>query len=93
MQRETKSIPVTLRMTPSQFEELKRRATEKNQSISQYGVEQIFQNNGLTDTQLRQVYRTLLQIEDTVKFQTKAEQAVKDSIYEECDSIWKFLKS
>lgn len=93
MKDETKSIPVTMRMKPSQVEELKRRAAEQHQSISQYGVEHIFQAAGLTDTQLQSVFRLLLQIQDTVRFQTKAEPSVKDSIFQECDDIWQSLKS
>lgn len=93
MSSETKSIPITIRMKPSQVEELKQLANEANQSVSQYGVEHIFQNNGVTDTQLRQVFYALKKIQDTVNFQLESEPTVTSSILKECDAIWQSLKS
>lgn len=93
MQYEKKSIPVTIRLTPSQNSELKRLAEEQDQSVSQYVAEHIFQNDGITDTQLRQVFLSLKKIQDNTEFQMKTEQNIKDTIFKECDAIWQLLKS
>lgn len=93
MQDGKKSIPVTMRMTQSQLDELKRLAAERSQSVSQYGVEHIFQSGGITDTKLRQVFFSLANIKDIVKFQTDCTPAVRSSVLKECDAIWQSLKS
>ena len=91
MHSKPKTIPSTMRVTQSQHDELKRLAKEQHQSVSQYGVEHIFQGSGVTDTQRRQVFWALTKIRDAIEFQPEAGQDFKTVILQECDAIWQSL--
>lgn len=89
MKNVKKTTPMTFRVTPEENEVLKVRAGEKGQSVSQYVSERVFQDQGLTATVKRDVYRHLLLIKDYVN---DLDRELKEKIDEECESIWLSLK-
>ena len=88
--RETKSKPLTLRMTPTEYAEIQSAAKRQQQSISQYVLDRILSHNGITLTQKREVYQRLLKIQDSAIWWDTSEKS--ENIVKECEQIWKCLQ-
>ena len=89
MKSTLKTEPMTFRVTKEDRERLTQMAKEKNQSISQLVTDRVFSQDGLTKTQQRSVYHSLLKIRDAVSVQDEPELA--RIVGEECDSVWQCL--
>ena len=89
MKQNGKSIPVTFRVTKEEHESLTKLARENNQSVSQYVTDRVFGACGVTKTQQRRVYHSLLKIKDAVYLY--GEQELSDTVKKECDVLWQCL--
>lgn len=89
MNHENKSIPVTFRVTPREYEELKQKAKGKGQSISRFVTDKLAAKEGVTPTQLREVYLHLLKIKDAARIHSGSQWA--ENMEKECDEIWRCL--
>lgn len=89
MKSDLKSVPITFRVTKEEHERLTQMAKEKNQSISQLVTDRVFSQDGMTKSQQRSVYHSLLKIKDAVNLY--GERELSDIVEQECEAVWQCL--
>lgn len=91
MKSKNKLCPVTARATKQELEIIAKNAKQNHQSISRYVVERAISTEGISLTQKREIYLSLLKVRDAVLYQSENPELNK-LVREECEAIWKSLK-
>ena len=90
MKQNTKKHTITARVTDEEIEVIKKRAKEKNISVSRYVVESAIAPHNLTVSAKREIYRELEIIKDATRYQEN--QNIRTEIIERgCNAIWQCL--
>ena len=90
MKQNTRKHTITARVTDEEIEVIKKRAKEKNISVSRYVVESAIAPHNLTVSTKREIYRELEIIKDVARYQEN--QNIRTEIIERgCKAIWQCL--
>lgn len=90
MKQNTRKHTITARVTDEEIEVIKKRAKEKNISVSRYMVEAAVAPHNLTISTKREIYRELEIIKDVARYQEN--QNIRTEIIERgCKAIWQCL--
>lgn len=91
MKQNTRKHTITARVTDEEIEVIKKRAKEKNISVSRYLVEAAIKVEGMTLSMRRSIYRELEIIKDAVRHE-KNHSVCVEIVERECDYLWRSLK-